>query len=76
VTPHLQGHVLVRSAEKFSLVPGRKFDEFVNIRQTKKNQLLSFLKFIYFQVLIEIRDSNMFRCALYIIFTIQDSIGK
>jgi len=76
VTPQLQGHVLVRSAEKVTLVPGRKFDEFVNICQLQKNQLLSFLKLIYLQALTEIRDSNTFRRAPCFIFTIQDSIGK
>jgi hypothetical protein len=70
VTPQLQGHVLLRSAEKFSWVPGRKFDEFVKVRRPKKKQLLSFLKFNYFQFLIEIRDLSTFRCAPYIIFII------
>jgi hypothetical protein len=35
VTPQLQGHVLLRSVEKLSCVPGRKFDEFVNVRRHK-----------------------------------------
>ena len=38
VTPQLQGHVRLRSAEKVSWAPGRKFDEFVNVRQTQINK--------------------------------------
>jgi hypothetical protein len=40
VTPQLQGQTLLRSAEKFSWVPGRKFDEFVKVCQPKKKKLL------------------------------------
>ena len=49
-TPQLQGHVLLRSVQKFSCVPGRKFDEFVKVRRPKKKVIALIPKVQIFSV--------------------------